>query len=148
MSTESAINWTRAALGWLGGVLISFVGGYNPVLLTLIVLVFVDFWLGVIHAAHEGQLKSRECRRGIIRKVMIFVIVGIANLIEQSILPGGVVLKTAVILFYIAGEAMSVLEHCAYFGLPLPKVLRTAIQSIKHKADEDEEGGSNGKKTL
>ena len=102
--------------GWLG----YFLGGCDGLLYALIAFVVIDYITGVMCAIINKQLSSEVGFKGIFRKVLIFLLVGIANIIDVQVIGTGAVLRTAVIFFYISNEGVSLLENAGHLGLPIP----------------------------
>lgn len=119
-----------------GATLGAFLGGVDGFLYTLIVFVVVDYVTGFLAAVAEKNLSSEVGFRGIAKKVVIFLLVGVANLIDVNVLGQGAVIRTAVIFFYLSNEGVSILENAGRLGLPIPKKLRQILEQLK---DEDEE---------
>ena len=92
--------------GWLG----YFLGGCDGLLYALIAFVVIDYITGVMCAIINRELSSAVGFKGIFRKVLIFLLVGIANIIDVQVIGTGAVLRTAVIFFYISNEGVSLLE--------------------------------------
>lgn len=88
--------------GWLG----YFLGGYDGLLYALIVFMVVDYITGVMCAINDKKLSSAIGFKGICRKVLILMLVGIANLLDVTIIGTGAVLRTAVIFFYLSNEGV------------------------------------------
>lgn len=123
------------ALGaWVGG----FLGGLDGFLYTLIVFVVVDYVTGFMAAVAEKRLSSEVGFRGIAKKVVIFLLVGVANMLDVHVLGQGAVIRTAVIFFYLSNEGVSILENSATLGLPIPKKLRAVLEQLRDDAEEDE----------
>ena len=93
--------------GWLG----YFLGGCDGLLYALIAFVVIDYITGVMCAIIDRKLSSAVGFKGIFRKVLIFLLVGIANIIDVQVIGTGAVLRTAVIFFYISNEGVSLLEN-------------------------------------
>ena len=107
--------------GWLG----YFLGGCDGLLYALIAFVVIDYITGVMCAIINKQLSSEVGFKGIFRKVLIFLLVGIANIIDVQVIGTGAVLRTAVIFFYISNEGVSLLENAGHLGLPIPEKIKT-----------------------
>ena len=120
-----------------GAALGAFLGGVDGFLYTLIVFVVVDYVTGFLAAVAEKNLSSEVGFRGIAKKVVIFLLVGVANLIDVNVLGQGAVIRTAVIFFYLSNEGVSILENAGRLGLPIPKKLRAILEQLKDD-DEDE----------
>ena len=119
--------------GWLG----HFMGGVDGVLITLLIIMIVDYVTGVMCGIYEKNLSSEIGWKGIFRKVLIVLLVGIANLIDITVIKSGAVLRTAVIFFYISNEGISILENAGRMGLPIPKKLRDVLAQL-HKEGKNE----------
>lgn len=123
------------ALGaWLGG----FMGGLDGFLYTLIVFVVVDYVTGFMAAISEKSLSSEVGFKGIAKKVVIFLLVGVANMLDVHVLGQGAVIRTAVIFFYLSNEGVSILENAARLGLPIPAKLRAVLEQLRTDEDNDE----------
>ena len=96
--------------GWLG----YFLGGCDGLLYALIAFVAIDYITGVMCAVIDRKLSSAVGFKGIFRKVLIFLLVGIANIIDVQVVGTGAVLRTAVIFFYISNEGVSLLENAGH----------------------------------
>ncbi|MBR5315230.1 MAG: phage holin family protein, partial [Firmicutes bacterium] len=87
-------------------------------------------------AIYEKRLSSEVGFRGICRKVLIFLLVGVANVLDVQVIGTGSVLRTAVIFFYISNEGISLLENTAKLGLPIPEKLKLVLEQLREKEDE------------
>lgn len=121
--------------GWLGW----FLGGCDGLLYALIAFVVIDYITGVMCAINDHALSSEVGFRGICRKVLIFLLVGIANIMDVNVIGTGSVLRTAVIFFYISNEGVSLIENAAHLGLPVPEKIKVVLEQLHDRA-EDKEG--------
>ena len=112
--------------GWLG----YFLGGCDGLLYALIAFVVIDYITGVMCAIANHTLSSEIGFKGICRKVLIFLLVGIANILDIHIIGSGSVLRTAVIFFYISNEGVSLLENAAHLGLPVPEKIKVVLEKL------------------
>ena len=122
--------------GWLG----YFLGGCDGLLIALVIFAAVDYITGVMCAISDRKLSSEVGFRGICRKVLIFILVGIANILDVEIIGTGSVLRTAIIFFYLSNEGVSLLENAAHLGLPIPKKLKDVLAQLHDRAEEGGEG--------
>ena len=130
----NAIQFIFAALGgWLGW----FLGGCDGLLFALIAFVVVDYITGVMCAVVDKKLSSEVGFKGIFKKILIFLLVGIANLLDVNIIGNGSVLRTAAIFFYLSNEGVSLLENATHLGLPVPEKLKSVLQQLHDRAEED-----------
>lgn len=119
--------------GWLG----YFLGGCDGLLFTLMVFVTADYITGVMCAIIDKRLNSKEGFQGICRKVIIFLLVGIAQMIDVNVIATGSVLRSAVIFFYLSNEGLSVLENSAHLGLPIPEKLKDVLEQLHHREEKE-----------
>lgn len=132
----NAIQFMFAAIGgWLG----YFLGGCDGLLYALIAFVAIDYLTGVMCAINDKTLSSEVGFKGICRKVLIFLMVGIANILDVHVIGTGSVLRTAAIFFYISNEGISLLENASHLGLPVPKKVKDVLEQLHDRA-EDENG--------
>lgn len=121
--------------GWLG----YFLGGGDGLIIALLLFVAIDYITGVMCAVADKRLSSEVGFKGICRKVLIFMMVGIANILDTKIIGGGSVLRSAVIFFYLSNEGISLLENAGHLGLPIPEKLKVVLEQLHDK----ERGGKN-----
>ena len=118
--------------GWLGWVL----GGLDGFLYALVALMLVDYTTGVMVAIVEKKLSSVVGFRGIFKKMLVLVMVGIAHTVDIHIIGTGASIRTAVILFYSSNEGVSLLENAARIGLPIPQKLKDILTQLHGKGDD------------
>jgi len=121
--------------GWLG----YFLGGCDGLLYALIAFVVIDYITGVMCAISDKTLSSEVGFKGICRKVLIFLLVGIGNIIDVQVLGSPGVLRTAVIFFYLSNEGVSLLENAAHLGLPVPDAIKTVLEQLHDRSDGKED---------
>ena len=107
-------------------------------LYALIAFVLVDYITGVMCAIADKKLSSAVGFKGICRKVLIFLLVGIANVLDVQVIGTGSVLRTAVIFFYISNEGVSLLENAAHLGLPVPEKIKTVLEQLHDRAESED----------
>lgn len=120
--------------GWLG----YFLGGCDGLLYTLLAFTAMDYITGIMCAVNDHTLSSEVGFRGICRKVLIFMLVGIANILDADVVGTGSVLRTAVIFFYISNEGVSLLENAAHLGLPVPEKIKMVLEQLHDRAKKEE----------
>ena len=113
--------------GWLG----YFLGGCDGLLIALVVFVAVDYVTGVMCAISDKKLSSEVGFKGICRKVLLFVLVGVAHTLDETMLGSGSALRTATILFYLSNEGLSIVENAARMGLSIPDRLQEALKQLR-----------------
>lgn len=133
--------WTTIQLvfagigGWLG----YFLGGCDGLLIALAVFATVDYITGVLCAIADKKLSSTVGFKGICRKVLIFILVGIANVVDVNVIGDGSILRTAVIFFYLSNEGVSLLENAAHLGLPIPEKLKEVLEQLHDREGKNDE---------
>ena len=123
---------------WICAALSFCFGRLDGVLIALIALMAFDYVTGVIRAGVNHDLCSSVGFKGIARKVLILALVAVGNLIDVHILGDGSLCRSLVIGFYIANEALSIVENAIGLGLPVPEKLVKIIRELKDKNDKDE----------
>lgn len=121
--------------GWIG----YYLGGCDGLLYALIAFVIVDYITGVMCAIVDKKLSSEVGFKGICKKVLIFLLVGIAEIIDVQVLGQEGVIRTAVIFFYLSNEGVSLLENAGHLGLPIPTQLKDVLEQLHHRSEKEEE---------
>ncbi len=133
-------NVIQAVFTALGGWLGYFLGGCDGLLYALLVFVALDYITGIMCAVSDRELSSNVSFRGLARKVLIFVMVGIGHILDARIFGETGVLRTAIIFFYLSNEGLSLTENAAHLGLPIPEKLHSVLKQL-HDRSEDEKDG-------
>lgn len=129
-------NTIQLVLATLGGWIGYFMGGCDGLIYALIAFVVVDYITGIMCAVTDKKLSSEIGFKGICKKVLVFVLVGLANILDVQVIGTGCVLRTAVIFFYISNEGVSILENSAHLGLPIPSKLKDILEQLHDRAEE------------
>ena len=129
-------NTIQLAFAAVGGWLGYFLGGCDGLLYALIAFVAIDYITGVMCAISDKTLSSEVGFKGICRKVLIFLLVGIGNIIDVQLLGSPGVLRTAVIFFYLSNEGVSLIENAAHLGLPVPDKLKAVLEQLHDRAEK------------
>ena len=137
---EFIIAGSIGLLGW-------FFGGLDGFLMVLLVFAVIDYVSGVCAAGVQGKISSAAGFKDIERKVFMFVLVGLANVIDTQILDKPDTFRAAVCLFYIGNEGISIIENADVLGVPVPKFLRGKFLAFAKKSlGEDIEPVQNREK--
>ena len=132
----NAIQFVFTAVGgWLG----YFLGGCDGLLYALLAFVVIDYITGVMCAINDKALSSEVGFRGICKKILIFLLVGIAHILDVNVSGTGSVLRTAVIFFYISNEGVSLLENASHLGLPVPQKIKEVLEQLHNRAEDKED---------
>ena len=122
--------------GWLG----YFMGGLDGLLIALLVFMVLDYLTGMMCAVVDRKLSSATGFRGIFKKVLILLLVGVANIVDLYIVGDGSALRGAVVCFYLANEGLSLLENTSHIGLPVPEPLQNALVQLHNRDRKDKQG--------
>ena len=125
--------------GWLGW----FLGGCDGLLYALIAFVVIDYITGIMCAVADKKLSSAVGFKGICKKVLIFVLVGLGHILDTRVIGAGSVLRTAVIFFYLSNEGVSLVENAAHLGLPVPKKLKEVLEQLHDRAEKEDNDDEN-----
>lgn len=120
--------------GWLG----YYLGGFDGLLYALIAFVVCDYVTGVMCAVADKKLSSEVGFKGIAKKIVIFILVAVANIIDVNVITQGAVLRTAVIFFYLSNEGLSIIENAVHLGLLVPEKLKAVLAQLHNRAEDSE----------
>lgn len=126
-------TWTKAVIAAIGTAATYLWGGWDGVLIALVTLACMDYATGWAAAWVGQRLSSDVGRRGIARKVGMFVVVAVANVIDQLGGLGEPLLRTLTIWWYIGNEALSIIENLGEVGVPIPERLREAVAVLRDR---------------
>ena len=111
-----------------------FWGGFDGFIHALIVFTILDYITGIFAAGIRHELSSAKGFEGIKRKVTIFILVGVANIVERELLGGSKeLLRDGVACFYLANEGLSILENAIEIGIPIPDFLKEKLLEFHKK---------------
>lgn len=128
-------NWFSLTVGLTGGFLIQMLGGWDVILKALVALVVLDYVTGVLKGIYTKTLSSEIGFKGLIRKIVIFIVVATA-VIVQSVIGDSIPLREIVIMFFVCNEGISLLENASEF-IPIPKTLKDTLIQLRDKNKED-----------
>lgn len=134
---KNIINSIQLLITALGGYVGWFLGGFDGFMYALLAFVVIDYLTGIMVAVLEKKLSSEVGFRGIFKKVLIFTLVGVGNIVDVYLIKNGSVIRTAVVFFYLSNEGISILENTGKIGLPIPEKLKKALEQL------NKEGKSN-----
>lgn len=110
-----------------------FLGDLDIFIYSLTAFVICDYISGIIRAGFERKLSSKIGFKGILKKIMIFIIVGIANICDKNLIKNQAMIRSSIIFFYIANEGLSILENALAMDLPIPKKLKIILEQFKEE---------------
>ena len=137
-------------LAALGGAVAGWFGGWSGLLTALAVMMAVDYATGCMAAfagksqkTEGGGWLSSEGFKGLLRKGAIMAMVLLGTLLDRAIGTDGMVFQTAVCCYYIANEGLSVLENVALLGVPVPGVVKKALEMLREKGEKSEDDSNS-----
>ena len=138
-------DWILTIIGAVGGFVAALFGGWDTALMTLIIFMAIDYVsgsivAGVFHASKKtdtGTLESRAGWKGLCRKCMTLLFVLIATRLDMVI--GTTYIRDAVCIAFIANELISIVENAGLMGVPIPTILKKAIDALQKKSEGDEQ---------
>ena len=107
-----------------------FLGGLDGLMIALVIFVVLDYVTGIMCAIADKKLSSSVGFKGICRKVLIFLLVGVAHIVDLHVVGSGSALRGAVVCFYLSNEGVSMLENAAHLGLPVPEKLKVILEQL------------------
>lgn len=118
--------------GVVGGFIVSLLGGWDVMLYTILLFAVLDYFTGILKAFYKKQLSSEIGFKGIIKKIMVFVVVAVAYNV-QKMTGNAIPLREIVIVFFICNEALSILENAAEF-INIPQQLKDVLLQLRDKS--------------
>lgn len=119
----------RLLVMWAAAATNTLLGGTDGIFCTLLIFISLDYITGICAAISNKQLSSRIGARGLAKKMGILSAVALATLIENNII-GTTALRTAVILYYISNEGISIFENLKRMGVPVPQKLKEILSNL------------------
>lgn len=123
----------------IGGIIGAALGGFDGFLIALCIMMVTDYITGVIEAGYSHNISSKIGFKGILKKLLMFIVVAVAHLIDTYVIHTPGMLRTATIFFYISNEGISILENIALCGVAIPKKLQAVLKQLH----EDEQYNNN-----
>ncbi len=133
---KDIISTAQLIFSAIGGALGFFLGGWDGFLYALVIFVSADFLTGLMASAVEKKISSEVGYIGIIKKVFIFILVGIGSVIDKYIIGNGSILRNIIIFFYISEEGISIIENAGRAGLKIPQKLKDVLEQLKSKGGD------------
>lgn len=131
-------DYLNGIIAAIGTGLTYICGGWDTVILVLVVFMALDYLTGVMAAIFHKELSSNVGFKGLFKKVTILIVLIVAVLLDRLLNNDTWVFRTLVAYFYIANEAISLLENSARMGLPVPQKLLDILAQLKKKGEGEE----------
>ncbi len=137
---ENILNWIKGSAATIGDIAAYIWGGWDSLIIVLVAMVGIDYITEVINAGLQHGLSSQVGLKGLLKKIVIFMIVAVGTLIDRIIPATNAAVRMAVCMYYIANEGLSILKNAAEMGLPLPSALKRVLGQIRR---EDESAAAD-----
>lgn len=134
---DKLIGAAKLVFGGIIAAVSGFIGGMDGIMYALIAFITIDYATGVAVAVKEKKLSSEVGFWGLVRKVCILALVGVAHYIDCYVMQSGDVIRTVAAMYYIGNEGISILENCGNLGLPLPPKLMAVMVQIREGRGEE-----------
>lgn len=129
--------------GIIGAFIAQLFGGWTQGMTTLVILMIVDYIMGILVAAvfgtskktEDGKLESRAGWKGLVRKGVTLLIILVATRIDM--LMGTTFVRDAAVIGFSANELLSIIENAGLMGIPMPKVITDAVEVLQNRASEE-----------
>lgn len=139
---EKLFNTLSVASGILGGLFAAFLGEWDILLKTMVVLVVLDYITGIMKAIYKKEVSSEIGFIGILKKAMIFVVICFSYMI-QLLMKNAIPLREIVLMFFIANEGLSLLENAAIF-IPIPQALKDVLLQLRNQSNSEDKEDKDG----
>ncbi|MDY0364184.1 MAG: phage holin family protein [Bacilli bacterium] len=132
--------------GSIGSLLSFLLGGFDSVMIALLIFMVIDFLSGLILAivfkkskkTESGRLSSQAGILGLTKKIFILFLVAVST--QLDIILGTTFIRDGTVIGFISMEGISIIENASLAGLPIPKVIKNALEIIsKKEKDKDKD---------
>lgn len=130
---EKLFNWISVAAGIIGGFLAKFLGGWDALLISIMVLMVLDYLTGIVKAIYLKKLSSEIGFKGICKKVMMVLVIAFAYIL-QGAFGDTIPLREITISFFAANEGLSILENAVVL-IPVPQKLKDVLLQLREKSE-------------
>lgn len=129
----------------IGSTLSYFIGGVDTMFIVLCAFLLIDYISGLVVAVvfknstktKSGKLNSVVSFKGLCKKIFVIVLVGVAHLLDIAL--GTNFIRGGVIVAFISNETISIIENAGLMGIPIPEMLKKAIDILQEKEKENYE---------
>lgn len=145
MTANMVKNGVLSAASLVGTFVAHALGGWDAAMQVLVALMVADYVTGILVAAvwhrsnksASGALDSKAGFKGLLKKCAILALVWIGVLLDNA--TGANYIRTAVVLFFIGNEGISLLENLGLMGVPYPAFLQKALEALHDQGDKGDE---------
>ncbi len=129
---DKLFNWVSVSAAVVGGTFGILFGGFDKMLIALLIIMAVDYITGVIKAIYNKKLSSEIGFKGLLKKTVLLAVVVLSNTL-QELTGGEIEIRSVVIMFYIANEGISILENVAAVSDAIPPGLKEVLLQLRDR---------------
>lgn len=118
-------------------------GDITPLFWAVLAFMILDYITGVIVAITKHELSSEIGFKGLAKKFLILIFIALAHILDVNVLNTYPVLQSAVMMFFIANEGISLVENASRLGLPIPSKILDVLKQLKKQGETEEENGDD-----
>lgn len=131
------LDYIKIVLTGVGTAIGYFLGGFDIMLIALIIFMIIDYITGIMCAIINHKLSSSVGFKGIFKKIAILLLIGMST--ELDLIFDINLIRFACISFYLSNEGISILENVSIIGLPVPNKIKDVLIQLKEKSEKTEE---------
>lgn len=151
MDANAIKNTVLAVIAAVGSAVANALGGWDSAIALLVALMAFDYLTGFLVAAvwhrsaksSSGSLDSKASFKGLVRKGMILLLVWLGVMLDNAL--GVAYIRTAVVLFFVGNEGLSLLENLGLMGVPYPDFMKRALEALRDQGNEGSNNEGEGK---
>lgn len=128
---EKIFNILSISVGTIGGITAYLFGAFDTILITLLIVMVLDYISGIIKAVYTKKLSSHIGFHGLLKKIVILIIVALSTVI-QRLMGNNIMIREIVIMFYITNEGISILENTAEVSPNMPEKLKEILLQLRN----------------
>ncbi len=131
-------------VGTLGSFFSYLFGGFDSLMIALIVLMSIDFLSGLLLAVvfkkskktESGRLSSAAGIKGLSKKIFILFLIAMSQ--QLDIILTTLFIRDGAIIAFISMEGVSILENSTLAGLKVPTVIKNVLEVLNKDGKQDE----------
>ena len=130
------VDIIKTSFSVIGCIIGLYIGTITPLLIALVIFMIVDYCTGIFRAIIDHKLSSSIGFHGLLKKISILLLIGVANIIDINVIGNGNVIRSTVTCFYISNEGISILENISKIGVPIPEKIKNVLLELQESKDE------------
>lgn len=126
------MKYIKIFLGLFNSAIGYLLGGFDTMLISLLIFMIIDYITGIIKAIIDKKLSSKIGYIGICKKFLILFVIVISTVLDR-IVGFNNSIRYLVIGFYLANEGLSILENTVEIGIPVPEKIKDILNNINEE---------------